>query len=86
MIGNKNLEKIIPIYIERFKQRYDELEEETGRDGKKGSEIGEWLKRETQAVFSKENIDSPDKERAIKILCELFATEDGGMIPIVILR
>ena len=78
MIGNRNLEKIIPIYIGRFKQCYDEREEETGRDGKKGSEIGEWLKRETQAVFSKENIDSPDKERAIKILCELFATEDGG--------
>ncbi|WFN33473.1 AAA family ATPase [Methanogenium sp. S4BF] len=78
MIGNKNLEKIIPIYIERFKQRYDELEEEAGRDGKKGSEIQEWLKREIQSVFSKENIDSPDTERAIKILSELFATEDGG--------
>ena len=78
MIGNKNLEKIIPIYIERFKQRYDELEEEAGRDGKKGSEIQEWLKSEIQSVFSKENIDSPDTERAIKILSELFATEDGG--------
>ena len=78
MTGNNNLERILPIYIKRFKQDIDEREEETGRDGKKESEIWEWLKRETQAVFSKENIDSPDKEKVIKILCELFATEEGG--------
>lgn len=78
MTGTTNLEHILPIYIERFKQHYDELEEDAGRDGKKGSEIEEWLKQETQAVFSKTNIDSPNKERAIKILCALFATEEGG--------
>lgn len=78
MAGNTNLGKIIPIYIKRFKQDYEELEEDTGHDGKKGSEIAEWLKQEMQAVFSRENIDSPDKERAIKILCQLFTTEDGG--------
>jgi len=78
MTRNTNLERVLPIYLERFKQDYEELEEESGRDGKKGSEIGEWLEGEMQSVFSKDNIDSPDKERAIKILCALFATENGG--------
>lgn len=78
MSGNNNLEKLVPIYIERFRKNYNVLEKETGRDDLKGSEIQKWLKNEIQSVFSKDNIDSPDKQRAIKILSELYSTEDNG--------
>lgn len=78
MTGTTNLEHILPIYIERFKQHYDELEEDMGHDEKQVANKEKWLKREMQEVFSKETIDSPDKERVIKILCGLFSTEEGG--------
>lgn len=78
MTGNTNLGDILPIYIERFKQDSDELENDVGNDGKQVSNKEKWLKNEMQEVFSKETIDSTDKERVITILCGLFATEDGG--------
>jgi|GEM_PF-3099667 len=78
MVENNNLEKLIPVYIERFKQRYDEFEEKTGRHGKKGSEIRKWLKEEVQSAFSKENIDSLEKEKAIDILSDSYSMAQGG--------
>jgi len=78
MVENNNLEKLIPIYIEQFKQRYDEFEEKTGRHGKKGSEIRKWLKEEVQSAFSEENIDSLEKKKAVDILSELYSITQGG--------
>lgn len=77
MPENTNLERLIPIYIERFKQNYAELEEKTGRHGKKGSEIRKWLKSEVQSAFSKENIDSLEKDEIVKIISEFYSVERG---------
>ncbi|MDG6251615.1 hypothetical protein, partial [Methanocalculus sp.] len=76
--GNLSLSEIVSIFIDRFKCRYDELEEETGIGEMTGSQRREWLKEQVQTAFSKEHIDILTNKEAIHLLSRFFSIEFGG--------
>lgn len=73
-----NLGEMLEPYITRFKEEYQELEEETGDDERTGSEKRDWMKKRVQSAFSKEKIDQLSKEEAIDILSNFYAIQFGG--------
>jgi cytidylate kinase len=61
------LQQIIPIYIARYKEEYPALEKNTIIRGMTGSQRRDWLRVNARDAFSKENIDTISKDKAVEI-------------------
>jgi len=61
------LEKVVPVYLDRFKKEYEELEKKWIADGKPGFERQKWLRDNIPFAFSKDNIEKLSREDAIEI-------------------
>lgn len=60
-------QRIVPVYISRFKEIYEELENKWMGDGKPGFKRQKWLREKIPSAFSKDNIGTLSRDEAIEI-------------------